>query len=216
VLPIDAAGLTAPRRALYDAPKIIASGLSRILRARCDQQGEFAGGVGTFLAVPRETGAKEQRLLRRGTLLLNSAYLSELHRSRRGPMSLSGGNLPLGRLDIDAFPFPSCLALPAAEIRQDAIEGYLRDRDARLPSDDVALLALLDAAFDRLQGDGDDPWDHLVQRVVLALMGCSAADAAAILEAWSSRQVQARITSRRCRCDSRGSARADGSPTRVG
>jgi hypothetical protein len=191
VLPFNASAVTATRRDLYRTQKIVVSGLSRVLKARCDGDGAYAAGVGTFLVVPREAGAIGVRLLRRGTLLLNSAYLSELHRSRYGPMSLSGGNLPLGRRNVEAFPCPACLSRPVPRLSRDAIDGYLRSPRRRLPEEEPVLLGLLDAAFEILSSAHDEAWDLLAQRVILALARCSEDDATAILEAWSQRLVGA-------------------------
>jgi len=160
--------------------------------------------------------ASRFRLLRRATLLLNSAYLSELHRSRNGPMSLSGGNLPLGRRDIEGFPFPACLALPAAQMSHDAIEHCICSPRAPLPDEQGSLLALLDGAFDALSANRNDAWDHLAQRVILELVGCSMEAGAAILEAWGTRMGPKAVNSSGPPSGFRGNARGGGNPTRAG
>ena len=49
-------------------------------------------------------------LILRATAVLNSGWIASIHRARRGPQSLSGGSIPVGRRDIEAFPFPRPLA----------------------------------------------------------------------------------------------------------
>lgn len=186
VLPDDASTVSESRRALYAAPKIVVAGLSRRLKARCDEKGDYAAGVGTLLVVPRKEDAMSLRLLRRGSLFLNSAYLSELHRSRNGPMSLSGGNLPLGRRDIEEFPFPECLEQPAARISRAVVEHHLETPDDVLPAEPSKLLAILDVGYNALStADHVDGWDAIVQRVILQLVGCDSSTAGAILKTWS-------------------------------
>jgi hypothetical protein len=107
VLSREARSVRPIRRTLYDTPKVLVCGLSRVLRARADLDGDLAGTVGTFLVLPGDALAAAPRRLRRLTILLNSAWYSMVHRARRGAAALSGGNVPLGRQDIEEFPLPS-------------------------------------------------------------------------------------------------------------
>jgi hypothetical protein len=109
VLPFGAPSLTASRAALYGQPKILVSGLSRVLEATMDEDGSCAGGVGTLLVTDRAD--RGPRVLRRLLLLLNSAWCSMLHRAWRGPLSLAGGNLPATRRDLAELPFPGAALL---------------------------------------------------------------------------------------------------------
>ena len=142
VLSRDAACLSPARRDLYAAPKAIVCGLSRILRCRADPRGECAGSVGTFLVVPREEHV-EGVLLRRITILLNSAWYSVIHRGRRGAAALSGGNVPLLRRDIEELPLPSVF------LRGEPIAG-LDDLDPA--RDDISVQRVIL----KLAGHGDD------------------------------------------------------------
>ena len=113
VLPRGTGRISAAREDLLDRPKVIVAGLSRTLEARLDLEGRYAGSVGTMMLIARSTGPESERLLMRAALLLNSDWLSSIHRARRGPQALSGGSLPLGRQDIAQFPFPAPLAAAA-------------------------------------------------------------------------------------------------------
>jgi hypothetical protein len=161
VLPRGARSVRPVRRTLYNAPKVLVCGLSRVLRARADTDGDLAGSVGTFLVLPRDSPTAAPHRLHRLTILLNSAWYSMIHRARRGAVALSGGNLPLGRKDIEEFPLPS---------------GFL-DCEV-VPRERAGLVALLD----RL-----DPLTHdlLLQRAILALAGYGEEDAREIIESWS-------------------------------
>jgi hypothetical protein len=164
-LPKTSDALTEQRRKLYASPKILVAGLSRFLRAYCDENGRFASSVGTFLVLPLqgdehedrivENQTRETRLLRRATLLLNSAWLSQLHRCRAGPMSLTGGNLPLGRRDVEAFPFPIALTELAAEMKQSQLDRLITNPGKPLPRRTGHLLAILDAGFNILVNECD-------------------------------------------------------------
>lgn len=128
-LPRDAAGLTTRRAALYDRPKILVAGLSRLARAVCDADGSRAGSVGTLCVVARGSdGEDARRLLRRATLLLNSDWISAVHRARRGPLALTGGSIPVGRSDIAAVPFPRILTegeAAADDATREEVRGWL-------------------------------------------------------------------------------------------
>jgi hypothetical protein len=107
VLPRDAPGLTPHRRILLARPKVIVAGLSRKPKARFDREGGCAGSVGTLMLLGRSEGPETERLLARAAALINGDWLASIHRARRGPQALSGGSIPLGRRDIEAFPFPA-------------------------------------------------------------------------------------------------------------
>ncbi len=138
VLPREAPGLSRNRRAFLDRPKLIVAGLSRSLRARCDLRGRCAGSVGTLMLLARGDGPDAERMLLRAGLLLNSDWLTSIHRTRRGPQALSGGSIPLGRRDIEAFPFPESLAKPNHAIDEDGMRAHVEafDRAAQTLSDD--------------------------------------------------------------------------------
>jgi hypothetical protein len=110
VLPRATGRISTARENLFDRPKVIVAGLSRTLEARIDPEGQCAGSVGTLMLLARRSGPEAERQLLRAALLLNSAWLSTIHRARRGPQALSGGSIPLGRRDVEAFPFPRPLA----------------------------------------------------------------------------------------------------------
>jgi hypothetical protein len=193
-LPREAAGLTSKRGALYDRPKIIVAGLSRVVKAVCDAEGDLAGSVGTISAVPRDAGGigagtevrvdagidsgiDARTLLRRGTLLLNSAWISAVHRARRGPVALAGGSIPLGKDDLAGLPFPALLAGKSTPAAETSLRELLAEIDAMLPSDPKLLLGILDAAAealldrDRSEDADQERWDLLVQRVIEAIAG---------------------------------------------
>jgi hypothetical protein len=138
ILPREAPGLSRNRSALFDRPKLIVAGLSRALKARCDLDGRYVGSVGTLMLFARGEGPDAERMLLRAGLLLNSDWLASIHRARRGPQALSGGSIPLGRRDVEAFPFPKCLMKPSHAIDEDGMRAHLEafDRAARTLSDD--------------------------------------------------------------------------------
>ena len=192
ILARDADGLSRSRAALYDRAKIVVAGLSRTLKARCDAEGRCAGSVGTLAVIPRGDGQLAARLLRRGTMLLNSAWLSALHRVRRGPLALSGGSVPLGRRDIQEFPFPAPLLDEGVPVtarvigcRRSAVSG------CPLPRTPAELVGWLDAAAEvLLRNAAADPaeaesWDCLAQRVIFALAGWEEGEAEAIRSRWA-------------------------------
>jgi hypothetical protein len=158
VLPFGARSVRSGRRDLYRSPKIVVCGLSRVIRARADATGECAGSVGSFLVLPRDAGEDGALRLRRLSILLNSAWYSMVHRARRGGLALSGGNVPLGRKDIEEFPLPSV---------------FLDGGTSGTPQ--LALLDSLDPSSD----------DLLIQRLVLLLAGYDEEDATTIVDAWS-------------------------------
>jgi len=171
-LPRDAPGLAARRASLYDRPKIVIAGLSRDVKAIRDIAGRYAGSVGTLSAVPRtDDPAAAERFLRRGALLVNSGWISAIHRGRRGPLSLAGGSIPLGRRDVAEFPFPIALAGEGAAPDGAALRAFLLEPERSIPDDPDMAVGILDAAASvLLDSDGADPvafeaWDRLVQRV---------------------------------------------------
>lgn len=109
VLPRDVEGLARGRAGLFDRPKVIVAGLGRRLEARLDLKGECAGSVGTLMVLARDDDMDTARSLARVAQILNSEWISTIHRSRRGPQALSGGSVPLGRRDLEALPFPPLL-----------------------------------------------------------------------------------------------------------
>ena len=131
ILPRDARCLRPARRSLYDSPKTIVCGLSRVLRAREDATGDCAGSVGTFLVLPRIVEGAGSISLRRLTILLNSAWFSMVHRARRGAAALSGGNVPLLRRDIEEFPLPSVFLEHNRLARLDDLDPLRDDRLAQ-------------------------------------------------------------------------------------
>jgi len=180
ILPRDASGIGESRRALYDSPKIAVSGLSRVIRAARDERGEVAGAVGTQLVLPRDRGPRAEVLLKRATILINSAWHSMVHRARRGPLALSGGSVPLGRRDIEDLPFPRVLLAQSAVAKPEDLRHFREDGSLALPREDLDRLALLDAL---------DPArdDALAQRLILSLAGHDDREAASILAAWGER-----------------------------
>jgi hypothetical protein len=109
-LPREVPGLSRGRAALFDRPKVIVAGLGRRLEARLDAKGEYAGSVGTLMVLARSDGndgVDAEQSLARVAQLLNSDWISAIHRARRGPQALSGGSVPLGRRDLEALPFPA-------------------------------------------------------------------------------------------------------------
>jgi len=107
-----------------------------------------------------------------------------IHRSRNGPAALSGGSIPLGRRDIEAFPFPDRLADPAAVVDRRRLEAILASPDAPFPDDPGILLAGLDLAFETLTRNPSESMDRFVQRAVLTLAGVDSGDTETILAAW--------------------------------
>jgi predicted RNA methylase len=179
VLPKNASGLKPRRAARYDRPKIVVAGLSRLVKAVCDATGEIAGSVGTLSAVPLGAAcdgrADALALLRRGTLLLNSDWITAIHRARRGAVALAGGSIPLLKGDLADLPCPRALVGGSSALGEGGLSELLSREAAPLPRDPELLAGILDAAAAALLG-GADPepagmrrWDLLVQRVIESL-----------------------------------------------
>jgi hypothetical protein len=96
-------------------------------------------------------------------------------------MSLAGGNLPLGRRDIESFPCPEVISMDAGRIDQKHLEQLLSDPSAPMPTDSSFLLAVLDAAYGLFTKCVDPVWDRIVQRAILRLAGCDEAESTALL-----------------------------------
>jgi hypothetical protein len=187
VLPRSTPIVPPGRGRLYAATKIVVAGLAPRLESVLDVDGRYASGVGTQLVLARPGESVSPRVWRRCVILLNSAWLSVVHRARRGPLALAGGSLSVGRRDIEELPFPLILHERAARAPHALRDGLLRDPQADLPRDPAALLDLLDRAALAILShrDAHERWDALAQRIILRLAGHSERESRAILRAWA-------------------------------
>jgi len=84
-------------------PKILIAGLSKVLEAVADPQGQLAGVVSTWVAAP--VHGQEQDLWL-WEALLNSPVLSLIYAIRYRGKELSGGNITIGKRELAVLPVP--------------------------------------------------------------------------------------------------------------
>ncbi len=118
------------------APKLLVGGLTAVLEAWFDVDGQAAGAVSTWVIAPR-VGADEGlpwRLL----ALLNSAWISRVYLSRYGAASMNGRQTSIKQEGLRGLPIPAALLAPGPI--SGAIETLARRLSAR---PDAALDAAL-------------------------------------------------------------------------
>ncbi len=162
ILPRETGAILPTRKRHFDSPKVIVAGLSRVFKARLDSEGAYAGSVGTLMILPNDRSARSCARLRAAAILLNSAWLTELHRARAGPAGLAGGGLNLLKRDLEELPFLEPAAL------EELLEITPEEPRSGTPQDDR------------------------LQRSILGLAGFDAASAEAILASWRSKLPRAR------------------------
>ena len=84
-------------------PKILVAGLSKVIEAVLDAEGELAGVVSTHVVVPI---ADQDRALLRLLAVLNSAVFSFMYFERYGAKQMSGGNCTIGKTELLSTPVP--------------------------------------------------------------------------------------------------------------
>jgi hypothetical protein len=131
-------------------PKILVGGLTAVLEAWFDADGQAAGAVSTWVIAPREGLA--WRLL----ALLNSAWISRVYLSRYGAASMNGRQTSIKQEGLRGLPIPARRLAPGPESAAiEALARRLSDRpDPRL---DAALhhlvAALAGQPFERAEAE---------------------------------------------------------------
>ncbi len=105
--PADAGGGVGRAAKRQRAPKVLVGGLSRVLEAVADPNGELGGVVSTWVVTP----AAGPRALFLCEALINSPVLALIYAARNRGKELSGGNITVGKRELGALPVPADLAL---------------------------------------------------------------------------------------------------------
>lgn len=174
VVSLESAAVSAERRRQFDAPKVIVAGLARILKARIDREGVYAGSVGTLSVFARDGGDRGRAHLIAAAILLNSAWLTEVHRLRSGPAALAGGGMTLLKRDLEELPFldeAGLERLADAEVGGGIVGEVSGDAGGEI-----------DGEVGR-EVDGG-PQDEALQRTILDCAGFGSGDAEKLIGAW--------------------------------
>lgn len=83
--------------------KLLIAGLSKVIEAVFDRDGDLAGVVSTYILVP---AVREQWANLRFAAVLNSAVFSFVYFQRFGAKQMSGGNCTIGKSELLSMPVP--------------------------------------------------------------------------------------------------------------
>ena len=97
------AAASARRASLYDAPKVIVAGLSKVLEAVADLEGEFAGAVATIAVRPKASDVRAIQNLER---FLNSWLARTQFLALHGAQALGGGSVQVTKQKLAELRFP--------------------------------------------------------------------------------------------------------------
>lgn len=100
---IPRAAVSARRAELYDAPKVLVAGLSKVLEAVADPAGELAGAVATIAVRPRQQSTEALHALE---IFLNSWLARTQFLALNGAQALGGGSVQVTKRKLADLRFP--------------------------------------------------------------------------------------------------------------
>lgn len=143
------------RRALMRqrGPRILVGGLTSVLEAWCDEDGEAAGVVQTWVVRPRDA-----RRIRWLVGLLNGAWLSRVLVARHGAEAMTGRQITVRKRALMALPMPRYSGGALDELLEEAVLQLCRGAGELDPAVDKTAHLVASVLFGRSPSDAEDDY----------------------------------------------------------